>query len=81
MRWAETIVHVGILVGKPEGKRWEDDTEMDLREIGWTRLIWLRIGTSGGLLWSKWWTFWFHKMLGNSRVAEGLSSVELDIRV
>jgi hypothetical protein len=47
-----------ILVGKPEGKRplgrprrrWEDNIRMDLREIGWTGLIWLRIGTSGGPL-------------------------------
>jgi hypothetical protein len=52
-----------ILVGKPEGKRhWED-----LDVGGWTilklilerqdamvwiGLIWLRIGTSGGLLWT-----------------------------
>jgi hypothetical protein len=48
-----------ILVGKPEGKRplgrWVDNIKMDLREIGWngmvwTGSIWLRIGTSGGLL-------------------------------
>jgi hypothetical protein len=50
-----------ILVGKPEGKkllgrptrRWEDNIKMDHRERGWltwTGLIWLRIGTSGGLL-------------------------------
>jgi hypothetical protein len=50
-----------ILVGKPEGKKllgkpirmWEDNIKMNLREIGWliwTGLIWLRIGTSGGLL-------------------------------
>jgi hypothetical protein len=50
-----------ILVRKPEGKRsvirpnsrWEDNIRMDLREIGWEcvdRCIWLRIGTSGGLL-------------------------------
>jgi hypothetical protein len=43
-----------VLVGKPEGKRSlrrptrrQEDTKMDLREIG---LIWLSIGTSGGLL-------------------------------
>jgi hypothetical protein len=45
-----------ILVGKLEGKRplgrprrrWVDSIKMDLREwIGW---MWLRIGTSGGLL-------------------------------
>jgi hypothetical protein len=50
-----------ILVGKSEGKkrtgrprRWEvDNIKMDLREMGWavwTGLMWLRIGTSGGLL-------------------------------
>jgi hypothetical protein len=52
-----------ILVGLPEGKgplgrprrRWMGQIKMDLREIGWDGmvgigLIWLRIGTSGGLL-------------------------------
>jgi hypothetical protein len=49
------------LVGKPEGRRplgrprhrWEDDIEMDLREVqwgAWTGSVWLRIGTGGGLL-------------------------------
>jgi hypothetical protein len=52
-----------ILVGKPEGKRplgrqrrsWVNSIKIDLTEIGWdgmvwTGWIWLRIGTSGGLL-------------------------------
>jgi hypothetical protein len=51
-----------ILVGKPERKRprvrsrrrWVDNIKMYVREMGWsvvwTGLIWLRIGTSGGLL-------------------------------
>jgi hypothetical protein len=50
-----------ILVGRPEGRRplgrprrrWEDNIKMDLQEEGWgswTGLIWLRIGTVGGLL-------------------------------
>jgi hypothetical protein len=62
MRWAGHVARMGkkrnayrILVGKPEGKRplgrprrrWVDNIKMNLREIG---LIWLRIGTSGGLL-------------------------------
>jgi hypothetical protein len=41
-------------------------------------------GTSGGLLWTRWWTFGFHKMMGSSWVAaqlaasqEGLSSVSM----
>jgi hypothetical protein len=44
--------------------------------------IWLRIGTDGGIMWRRWWTSGFHKMLGSSRVAaqlatsqEGLSSM------
>jgi hypothetical protein len=55
-----------ILVGKPEGKRslgrsrrrWLENIKMDLRErererqdgMVWIGFIWLRIGTSGGLL-------------------------------
>jgi hypothetical protein len=47
-----------ILVGKPEGKRpllrrrWANNIKIDLRQDGmvWTGSIWLRIGTSGGLL-------------------------------
>jgi hypothetical protein len=34
-------------------RRWEDNIKMDLREVGWgaqTGLMWLRIGTGGGLL-------------------------------
>jgi hypothetical protein len=48
----------------------------------WIGFIWLRIGTSGGLLWTRYWTFGVHKMLGSSWGAaqfsapqEGLSSV------
>jgi hypothetical protein len=48
----------------------------------WIGLMWLNIGTSGGLLGTRYWTFGFHKMLGSSWVAaqfaapqEGLSSV------
>jgi hypothetical protein len=49
-----------IMVGKLEGenplgrprRRWVDNIEMDLRqdESVWTGSMWLRIGTSGGLL-------------------------------
>jgi hypothetical protein len=52
--------------------------------MGLTGLIWLRIGTSGGLLWTRLWTFGFRKILRNSWVAaqlaasqEGRSSAEL----
>jgi hypothetical protein len=51
-----------ILMGKPEGKwplgrpkrRWEDNSKMDLQEVGWagawTGFIRLRTGTGRGLL-------------------------------
>jgi hypothetical protein len=50
-----------VLVGRPEERsplgrprrRWEDNIKMDLQEVGWeawSGLIWLRIGTGGGLL-------------------------------
>jgi hypothetical protein len=52
------------LVGKPEGnmslgklrRGWKNNTEMDLKEIGWKvwrGLVCLRIETSGGLLWTR----------------------------
>jgi hypothetical protein len=50
-----------VLMGRPEGRRplgrprrrWEDNIKIDLQEVRWgarTGLIWLRIGTGGGLL-------------------------------
>jgi hypothetical protein len=50
-----------ILVVKPGGKSYYEDLGLGVRiilkwmlerhdEVLWTRLIWLRIGTSGGLL-------------------------------
>jgi hypothetical protein len=48
-----------ILVGRPERRplerprrRWEDNIQMDLQEVGWGGMDWicLRIGTGGGLL-------------------------------
>jgi hypothetical protein len=47
-----------LLVGKPEGRRplgrprrrWLDSIRMDLLEVGWDGVDWLRIGTDGELL-------------------------------
>jgi hypothetical protein len=64
-----------------------DNIKMDLREIEWNGMDWvglicLRLGTSWGLLWTRQYTFGFHRMLEYSWVAaqlaasqEGLSSV------
>jgi hypothetical protein len=58
----ERIGAYRVLVGKLEATRplgrprrkWEDNIKVGLRDVGWagawTGLIWLRIGTSGGLL-------------------------------
>jgi hypothetical protein len=66
--WYKYVARMGegrgayrVLVGRPERRRplgrprrrWEDNINMDLQEVGWgawTGLIWLRIGTGGGLL-------------------------------
>jgi len=67
MRWVGHVARMGegrgvhrVLVGKPEGKRplgrprrrWEDNINLDLREVGRveTGWSWLRIGTDGGHL-------------------------------
>jgi hypothetical protein len=39
----------------------------------WTGCIWLKIGTSGGLLWTWEWTFGLHKKRGISGLGEWLS--------
>jgi hypothetical protein len=47
-----------LLVGKPDGKRplgrprhrWLDNIRMDLVDVGWGDVVWLRIGTGGELL-------------------------------
>jgi hypothetical protein len=47
-----------ILVGYPEEniplgrvkRRWEDNIKVDLKELEWARVNWIRMGTSGGLL-------------------------------
>jgi hypothetical protein len=58
MRWAGHVARIGegrnlyrVLVGNPEGKRplgrsrrrWEDGIKMDLREIGWGGVEWIRL--------------------------------------
>jgi len=57
MRWAGHVarmrrVEYRVLVGKPEGKRpfgrprprWEDNIEMDLREVGCGGIDWIEVG-------------------------------------
>jgi hypothetical protein len=63
MRWAGHLERMvekrnayRLLVGKPEGKlgrprrRWLDNIRVDLVEVGWGDVVWLRIGTGGELL-------------------------------
>jgi hypothetical protein len=59
-------------VGKQEGRRplgrprrrWVDNIRMDLVDVGWGDVDWIRIGTGGELLWIRFWAFGFHKLLG-----------------
>jgi len=66
IRWAEHVAGLWerrgayrVLVGKrPLGKRrcrWEDNIKIDLQQVEWclAGLIWLRIGTGGGLLYTR----------------------------
>jgi hypothetical protein len=39
-------------------------------------MSWLRIGTSGGNLWTRWWTFWFCKRQDISWLSKRLSTSE-----
>ena len=58
MRWAGHVARLGarsglyrVLVGKPEGKRplgrprrrWEDNTKMDLQEVGCGGVVWIEL--------------------------------------
>jgi hypothetical protein len=48
-------------LGRPR-RIWEDEIIINLSEIGWcvwSGFSWLRIHTDGGLLSTRWWTFWF----------------------
>jgi hypothetical protein len=63
MRWAGNVARMGeerkvykVLVGKPKGKRplgrprrrWEDEIRMDLREIGFGCVDWIRLSQDRG---------------------------------
>jgi len=58
MRWAGLVARMGktrgiyrVLVGKPEGKRplgrprrrWEDNIQLDLQEVGCGRMDWMEL--------------------------------------
>jgi hypothetical protein len=51
VEWSRYEIHNNILDGKPEGerqlgrprRRWEDNIEMDLREIWWEGVDWIHL--------------------------------------
>ena len=80
--WSRRDTHsfggkVWRLLGRPRC-RWDDNLAVGLKWDGmtWTRFIWLTVGTSGGLLWTQWWNFRFHKIYGISFLAENLLTSE-----
>jgi hypothetical protein len=62
MRWTEHVARMGRrgmyagfwwesqkekrLLGRPK-RRWEDNIKMDLREIGWGGMYWIRLAQDG----------------------------------
>jgi hypothetical protein len=77
MRWAEHVARMGegrgvyrVLVGRPEGKRplgrprhrWEDNSKVDLREIGIDEANWIRLA-QGRMRWRA-----FVNMVMNLRI-------------
>jgi hypothetical protein len=84
MRWAGHVACMGegrggyrVLVGRPEGKRplgrhrrtWEDNTKMDLQEVGGGGMDWIELAQdkdSWRALVNAVRTFGFHKMRGIS---------------
>jgi hypothetical protein len=69
-----------LLVGKPEGKRllgrprrrWVDNIRIDLVEVGWGDVEWIGLAQERAgreVLWIRYRTFRFHKILGNSGVS------------
>jgi hypothetical protein len=54
---------------------------MDLMEIKWrlwTGFVWLKIGTSGALLWTRSWIFAFHKRRGTSWLVDDYQLLKKD---
>ena len=58
-----------VLVGKPEGKRllgrpkgrWKQDIKIELQEVGWNGVDWLREGTNNGIFFTTCGANWFSK--------------------
>jgi hypothetical protein len=77
-----TYITIRILVTRPEEKwqlgrprrKW-CNIKMDRQAMwheSWIGLIWLSVGTSSGLLWTRWWTSGFIKIREISWLAEAL---------
>jgi hypothetical protein len=66
-RW----IHVAAFISEVSS-----DLSMTRGGTAWVRFICFRIVTSGGLLWTRWWTFGFHEVLGNPLLAEQLFASE-----
>jgi hypothetical protein len=69
-----------LLVGMSEGKRqlgrrrgrWVDNIRTDLGEVGWCDVDWIGVVQDRNwwrALVNRYWTFGFHEMLGNYRLA------------
>jgi hypothetical protein len=70
--WGRWEVFTGFWLGGPKARDHCEDLGVDGRiTLSWTLgrkesmvrtgFSWLRIASSGGLVWTRWWTFGFHK--------------------
>jgi hypothetical protein len=58
-------------------RRFLDNIKMDLREIGWwirPEFIWSNTGTTGELLWTRYWAFGHRGALGNCWLSRHLTA-------
>ena len=53
-------------------RRWEANIKIIFRNGAWTRLNWLRIGESDGMLWTRKWSCVLHQTLRISRLLKEL---------
>jgi hypothetical protein len=86
--WGRGEVFTGFWLGGPKVRdHWEDRNIGGRITLSWTLsrqgsmgrtgFRWLRIGSNGGLLWTRLWTFWLHKAVFFFWQIEWLSPFEI----
>lgn len=61
---SRTILYISKKIWNRLRCRCENNIKMELKEYGdkgWTKFIWIRTGSIGGILWRRWYNLGFHK--------------------